>query len=164
LVTACASGGSDDESEPPAPAAVANGLSAFCDGLCAGMERCNQPIDTCASDCLARMDLNGYQASSLATVGACAKTEDCKRLRLADSTGQCFAQARNDEPLRQTVVDYCEAASLNYFRCDHWWPLDQCATDVDLWQDDVLTRARGCLNLVCDQLFDCIKAQWEQTP
>ena len=128
------------------------------------MNRCGQADVTCPTDCLARTDLSLYRASSLERIGACAKDEDCRQLRLADPTADCFQQARNDEPLRQTVIDYCEGASLSYFRCDSWLPVAECTTQVGLWQDDVLLRAQACLDNKCDKLFDCIKAQLEPMP
>jgi hypothetical protein len=163
LLGGCSSGGTAaDMSSASQP--MDDGRPAFCQGFCDGRDRCGQADPNCNANCLDQAQLKGIRPSALAAVGECARTEDCKTLELDNPTAHCFEKVQQAEPLRQAVIDYCESATLNYFRCNFWWSVEDCTLAVNAWQDDVLQRAQTCHLAACSRLFDCEKAIFEPMP
>jgi hypothetical protein len=153
LLCACSS---DDE---PRPGGYEAGLAALCDGLQDGYERCKltgQRRSYCGYDPV------GVDGSALAYVGDCLRSDaHCVHLGSDQPAETCFEAAAGAAPLRQTTVDYCESASLNYFRCNGWWAVDDCLSQMRLWNDATLRDAMTCHDLACDALPDCEKAAFE---
>lgn len=148
LVGACACS-SDDE---PDAGSYEAGLAALCDGLSEGYRRCrvpNRDYDYCG------YSPEGYDGRGLVAVGACLRSEDCEVLASDEPAANCFDEAGRTAPLRQVVVDYCESASLNYFRCNSWWSVADCSERMRLWNDATLLNAVGCHQQPCEELSNC---------
>ena len=156
LLGACSSGSADDPAADAMPdVGYEQGRQTECHGLCAGYEHCGFMAPTCDADCLDGYNPVGVRGSVLEAIGACMQDDDCDSLGSDDPSAACFARVEAAEPLRQAVVDYCESATLAWFRCDSWWPVEECATSMSIWQDDVLEHARSCHPKSCQDLDTC---------
>ena len=145
----------------PSPESYEAGIAALCEGLGDGYERCRlrgSGYDYCGY----RPRL--YDGRALAFVGECLKSEDCSVLASGEPASECFDEARGGARLRQATVDYCESASLNYFRCNIWWSVEDCTSRMRLWSDSALETAMSCHHHPCEDLTDCEKLAFEIPP
>lgn len=148
--------------DAPSSGSYEAGLAALCDGLQDGYARCSiggQRRGYCGYHPV------GFDGSALAHVGACLRSEaSCPQLASEQPAEICFDEAAGAAPLRQATVDYCESASLNYFRCNIWWSVEDCTNRMRLWNDSTLEAARSCHDHQCDDVVDCEKVAFQVTP
>jgi hypothetical protein len=133
------------------------GRDDFCAGYCDGLVRCGLAGSNCFSACADGYHPTRTRASGLSAVGACLSHESCDVLDTDDPAGPCFDRVAAQEPLRQELLSYCESASLNYFRCDGFWAVEECTSSMGLWKDEVLSQAQACHSESCDALNPCEK-------
>jgi len=148
LLGACASA--------DAPKSYSEGVADACYGACVGWQRCQLADASCYSACIASYDPRGIRSESLTAVGQCLETETCATLDSEEAFGPCFDKVRESEPLRDQLVVYCEAAAAGYFDCNVWWPVEDCAHTMGVWNDDVLRAATRCFGRKdCDAREAC---------
>jgi hypothetical protein len=133
------------------------GRDDFCAGYCDGLVRCGLADSSCFPACADAYHPTRTRSSGLRAVGACLSSETCDVLGSDDPAGPCFDRAAAQEPLRPALVSYCESASLNYFRCDGFWAVEECTSTMGLWKDEVLSKAQACHSKSCDALNPCEK-------
>jgi hypothetical protein len=156
VIGGCSSGGEPD--------AYAEGVAALCRGACAGFQRCGLGGSECSQNCMDNYHPHGVHSSTLAVVGECLRDEDCETLAAEDAFEPCFESAAQAEPLRDQLLAYCESASLNYFRCNLWWSVEDCTHTMGAWDDAMLRAAMPCHDRACDDLRACEKASFEDSP
>lgn len=127
----------------------------FCGGLCAGMQRCGLTDSECGTRCLANFEAHGERESGLGVVGDCLRNERCDILAGDKPFDSCFDQAAKQEPLRPALKSYCESASLNDFRCNVFWPVEDCVHSMGLWDDATLQSAQSCHERSCETRDAC---------
>ena len=137
------------------------GRETFCDGLCEGFQRCGLTDSGCASRCLDAYHPRGIRGSSLGAVGDCLRDANCDALGDETASDACFDQVAKSERLRPELVSYCESASLNDFRCNIFWSVEECSDHMGLWEDAVLERAQACHQNDCSTLQSCEKAVFD---
>lgn len=164
-LVACSSGGSDDGDASASTAGdYETGRRAECQGLCDGYRRCGFADSACDDGCLSDFHPLGARGNFLAAVGKCLRDEDCDTLLTDDPSSACVDEVSAAEPLREAVVNYCESAGRNYFRCNIWLSLEDCANRVGAWEDDVLRAATMCLPKACDEQTSCEQAVFHPEP
>lgn len=137
------------------PTIYDRGRLAVCKGACRAFRRCLLTDAGCEARCAANYEPGGIRPSALLRIGPCLEEADCASLDEDTAFASCAKRAALAEPLRDAVIEYCESASKNLFRCDVWWSVEECAHSVGFWEDDVLNAAKGCHGLPCDALQSC---------
>lgn len=133
----------------------------YCAGYCAGLERCDLADSSCNSACIDSYHPHGLRNESLSRVGNCLRSESCDVLASEDSQDACWESGAAQEPLRPGLIGYCESASLNDYRCNIFWSVEECAKTMGAWEDSVLARAQECHSWSCETLPDCEKAVFD---
>lgn len=129
--------------------------SVICADACSGFQRCGFGDSSCVNACIGSYDPRGIRADVLVRVGDCVSGESCETLASDAPFSACFDEVAATEPLRPTLLDYCEDASLAYFSCDIWWEVEECASSMSIWEDSVLERSHACHGRPCDDLDAC---------
>ena len=134
------------------PTIEERGRFAICQGACRAFRRCGSTDAGCEVRCAERYEPGGIRPSALLSIGPCLEEADCVALDEETAFSACAQRAARAEPLRDAVIDYCESASKNLFRCDIWWSVEECANSVGFWEDEVLGNAKSCHDLDCEAL------------
>lgn len=137
----------DDEHE--------QGRRTFCHGFCDGLRSCVLADSSCDENCLDSYHPSGLRGSALSAIGACLSHAFCYDLETDEAFKICADQAAEQTPLRPALLSYCESASLNYFRCNGFWPVEECTATMGLWDDDRLRDAQACHDAACNALRSC---------
>jgi hypothetical protein len=137
---------------------------AMCHSTCAGYERCGLVAGGCEAACAESYDPRGIRPSGLLRIAECLETQSCAAIIGDTALEPCFKREAAAEPLRDRVITYCESASRNYFRCDDWWPVEECTRTVSLWTDETLAAAHACHDLECAELDVCENAVFGDPP
>lgn len=140
------------------------GRFALCQGACRAFRRCALTDAGCELRCTERYDRGGVRSSALLSIGPCLEEADCESLDDDSAFSACAVRAARAEPLREAVIDYCESASKNLFRCDIWWSVEECAHSVGFWEDEVLGNAKSCHELECAELRICERSAFGNEP
>jgi hypothetical protein len=139
------------------PSPYGEAVHAYCEGLCRGFGRCGLTGSSCEVRCNSDPDAypSGLRVDAARPLGECLSREDCSVLAGQHTLAPCFDQLSQTLPLTQALVDYCESAALNYYECDSFGSVDDCASQMILWADKVLTDALLCHMRPCDEMRDC---------
>jgi hypothetical protein len=133
----------------------------YCAGYCDGLVRCNLADSGCTSSCIDTYHPRGRRNDGLSRIGDCLRHESCDVLGQEDDQDACWKSSAAQEPLRPALASYCESESLNDYRCNVFWPVEECVKAMGLWEDSVLARAQECHSWSCDTLQSCEKAVFD---
>jgi hypothetical protein len=136
----------------------------MCHAICAGHARCGRIRSGCEAACAAGYEPRGIRGSGLLRVAACLEEQPCETIVNDTALEPCFRRAAAAEPLRDLLITYCESASRNYFRCNDWWPVEECTQRASLWTDETLAAAITCHEQDCDELRTCEDAVFGDPP
>lgn len=162
-LSACSSGGSGDDGG-------ATGLSSeqaklgFCADMCERFEGCALgDAASCQQNCASDWNPIGLRSEVLVQAGECTKSLACESFGEDDPSAACFDAVSDALPLSDAVLDYCEKISANDFRCNIWWPVEDCTKTVGIWRDEVLSDVKStCLGVACPDLEDCYESVFDE--